>query len=455
MSRVATREHSSDLLIIGDGFAATAALVRLRDAGLRKLRILVVGSNERLGPGNAYGCTDAAYRVNVPDRHMTLWPERPEDFPCWARRNVLDPAAATSRGDFYHRRQDYGRYLEERASWAAGYFDSFERSVGRVVNLEPGRNGHVVTSSAGRRFRARTVLLATGNQSPVWPCAVPLDSAEHHGLIQNPWPGSWVKAVESGASVILVGTGLTMIDSAATLKNAGHRGTILAISGSGRLPTAQGDWQDERWPVAAPRDYTALGVMIAARRHIKERSAAGYCWQDGYEDFRSVFQSYWHSLSKHERYKLVLHLRSVWNLVRFRPPPQAEAAMRELMESGRLSVRSGQVVDIRKQNSGYVVETRCRQHTKGDVIVNCTGPGPDPLAERLIGDGWCGRDLFGTWLDTSPSLEVLDPAGLPIPGLFAIGPQTAANQGDVIGTAAISRQALKLASLLTAPRYRR
>jgi uncharacterized NAD(P)/FAD-binding protein YdhS len=79
------------------------------------------------------------------------------------------------------------------------------------------------------------------------------------------------------------------------------------------------------------------------------------------------------------------------------------------------------------------------------MVINCTGPGPDLLARHLIAKGMCGGDMLGRWLDLSPDLEVLAPNGSPVAGLFAVGPQTAASRGDVIGTAAITRQAIRFA----------
>jgi len=45
-----------------------------------------------------------------------------------------------------------------------------------------------------------------------------------------------LEQIDAGDPVLLIGTGLTMVDIALELRHRGHRGVIHAVSGHGLLP---------------------------------------------------------------------------------------------------------------------------------------------------------------------------------------------------------------------------
>ncbi|MEJ0044578.1 MAG: hypothetical protein WDM81_21185 [Rhizomicrobium sp.] len=67
---------------------------------------------------------------------------------------------------------------------------------------------------------AGNVVLATGHGSPQ-PLVHPVDDEASHAIVDDPWT-AW--SVEPTARVLIVGSGLTAIDTALSLMGRGHRG---------------------------------------------------------------------------------------------------------------------------------------------------------------------------------------------------------------------------------------
>ena len=101
------------ILIIGSGFTAAANLIHLVEAGIKPSQITIVGSGQ-LGRGNAYGCDDDDFRLNVRANLMWIWPDRRDDFGNWAETHITDDKDAMRRSGMFYRRRDFGRYVASR-----------------------------------------------------------------------------------------------------------------------------------------------------------------------------------------------------------------------------------------------------------------------------------------------------------------------------------------------------
>ena len=98
------------ILIIGSGFAAAANLIHLVEAGIKPSQITIVGPGQ-LGRGNAYGCDDDDFRLNVRANLMWIWPDRRDDFGNWAKTHIKDDKDAMRHSGIFYRRRDFGRYV--------------------------------------------------------------------------------------------------------------------------------------------------------------------------------------------------------------------------------------------------------------------------------------------------------------------------------------------------------
>ena len=92
-------------------------------------------------------------------------------------------------------------------------------------------------------------------------------------FVNNPWNEEAKAAVReaaaSGGDVLLVGTGLTMIDAVLSLDAAGHQGRIVALSRRGQIPKAHADFDGGaggRERGSAWRCAGAVALAAAAER---------------------------------------------------------------------------------------------------------------------------------------------------------------------------------------------
>src|SRR5690606_1735860 len=82
---------------------------------------------------------------------------------------------------------------------------------------------------AGRKFRTDKVVLALGNFAPE-PLALSPEMLESESYYGNPWKPESLKNLQPDEPILLVGTGLTMIDVVLSLLEQHFTGKIIAVS---------------------------------------------------------------------------------------------------------------------------------------------------------------------------------------------------------------------------------
>ena len=395
--RVLTTEASTTprptVVIVGAGAAGTLTAIHLlRAAGRRStsLEVVLLDPGDRWGRGVAFGTPDEAHLLNVPASGMSAFPEDPADFASWNAGH--DPVGDAGPGAFLPRRR-FALYLDDTltsavASTAGVVSLRHVRASATGVRRTAGRL--TVLTSDGRDLGADAVVVATG-LPPVGHRWAPHSLRESAFFVADPWqPGALdvVRRDQAGPrDVLLVGTGLTMVDVALSLSGPDSRpGRVLhAVSRSGRLPKAH----VSALKLAAIPDITEWGstleeVTEQARQHVLGVVRASGDWRPAIDGLRFQVSSLWERLSGADRVAFLAHDAGRWNVLRHRMAPSSAAFTRELRGAGRLTVASAEVVDARPLPNGGVRVTL----SDGTVrpvgwVVNCTGPQADV---RLLGD---------------------------------------------------------------------
>ena len=254
---------NATVAIIGGGFSGTVAAIRLLSSPQRGGPTLPFGSKivliepGRAGEGLAYRAGPENWRLNVPAGKMSAFPERPDDFLTFARgRNPL-----VSGGDFLPRSW-YGDYLSDRLELAkrrSPRWLSFERARVRATAIDVARSSARISLEDGTVIEADRVLLALGNS----PAAGPLAGAAD--VVNDAWNLRWMERLPTYVPrVLLVGTGLTMIDIALAIAERRRDVRMTAISRHGLLP--QPHEEDAAHGAASKFDATALARPRAAVR---------------------------------------------------------------------------------------------------------------------------------------------------------------------------------------------
>ncbi|MCW2758727.1 MAG: hypothetical protein JWO46_2473 [Nocardioidaceae bacterium] len=446
----ATSAPTRRVAVVGGGASGVLTAINLLAPADPNLRVTLYESAADLGAGVAYGTTDARHLLNVRARHMSAFPDVPSDLIDWAESNNR-PVDRTA----FLPRRDYACYLRDRLGQVADRRLQVVRA--RVEDVVPSPGGFEVHAEGSVSATADAVVLAYGNQAPR-PLAVdagelPLDAPWH---VTNPWHLGWVETLSDDATVVLVGTGLTAIDTAITVLDAQPGRQVIMTSRSGMLPRAHIDQQSTAWVSPVPSgELTADQLAAFFVEQVSAAARQGVNWRNVVDGLRGATQSMWLRLPLAERRRfLALHARE-WEVRRHRMAPEIAARVADYRREGRLRVVPGGIRSVDPERRRCrVLLTGDDRPVSADAVVNCTGPETDasqtkdPLLQRLRERSLVAPDQLRLGLDCTSVGELLDPTRQVVPGLFAVGPPRKGCLYESTAVPEIRAQAAQVASLL-------
>lgn len=459
------------IAIVGGGLSGSLVAIHfLRLAvGQKNLDIHLFEGKNEVGRGVAYSTQSSAHLLNVPRESMSLFPESPDHFVQW-----LKAAGRFDEGNRFISRGCYGDYVVDTLSEAVEKKDpaiDWQVHAEWVVSVTPDEgNGAIIQGSLGTILPVDTIILATGNPPPGAPCPVP-DSPRY---IANPWEVlQWDQAYYQ-QTVLILGTGLTMVDMVLSLVEQGHTGKIYALSRHGMIPTA--------YPasgIPSVKAVTGEDVSIPMRlkpliRWVQERLRAegakggsgdsqrlGIAWQRVLETLRPHLPRLWQQFSVLEKRQFLCHVRPYWEVYRHRLPPAVHEQVMGLLGSGRLEILKGTMIRIAPHPEGLQLQYRPRgastttlQELNVAWVMNATGPNTrvatleNPLLQKLLKQGLIHADPFQLGLSATDSGQVLDVLGAPVPFLYTLGPPLKGQLWETTAVPEIRTQAQALAALL-------
>ena len=423
----------ADAVVVGGGFSGTMAAAQLVRRGLN---VVLVEGGGRAGLGTAYSTREAVHLLNVPAAKMSAWPDRPGDFVAAGH----DPAAFAPRREF-------GAYL--RAILDQAVADGLRLVAGQAVSAV--RDGDWrVTLADGQSLAARALVLAQGNQPPgTMRAGEGIDPAL---FVNNPWGDEARAAIErvaaSGGDVLILGTGLTMVDMVLSLAAAGHRGRIVALSRRGQVPRAHAPHE----PAPVELDEVPQGDVLALWRWLRTRGRA-VGWRGAVDALRPHAQALWRGLSDGEQGRFLRHARPDWDVHRHRIAPQVAEQLRAMIGDGRLEVIAGRIGAVTETRGGLSVEIARRGRASPsagvkdhgfEAVFNCTGPlgamerTRDPLLRQMIDDGLVAIDRLGMGLAVGERSQAGE-------RLWAVGPLTKGEFWEIVAVPDIRGQVAEVA----------
>jgi uncharacterized NAD(P)/FAD-binding protein YdhS len=447
-----TEQGVPRLAILGGGLTGAALAIHAARAARSPLALDIVDPAERLGRGAAYGTVDPVHRINVPSHRMSLFGDTPDHFTRWlfARGILPDPASTDARGDHYVSRAAFGDYVADTLDAAmaeAGPQVTLRHRRARAVSVARDGLGWRVALDDRASLLADGVALCTGHAPPAPPCPVSAAARAHPGFVADPWRPGALAAVHRDAAVLVVGTGLTMLDVLASLDRIGHRGSVLAVSRRGLLARPQGAFPDGFDPFAgAPVPRTAGDLLAVVRRGLRER-APGVGWQEVLDAFRFRLPPLWAALPPAEQRRVLRRLLPFWEVHRFRAAPQPFALAGAWRDGGRLAVLRAALVGLDAGDAGLTAALERPgtgiEHRRFDAVVLCTGPASalrsDPLVRDLVEGGLARPDGAGLGLAVDDQSRLVDAQGRAEARLRAFGPLTRGSFGEMTGQPDIVR----------------
>jgi uncharacterized NAD(P)/FAD-binding protein YdhS len=318
-----------------------------------------------------------------------------------------------------------------------------------AVDIQPVGEGWRVKLGLGREISADAVVLAAGVLRPAPPPGADPGLMSSPRYVADPW--SAVGQLEPDAGdVLLIGTGLTMVDVAMALAAPSRR--IWAISRRGLLPRNHAPVAT-RPPIARPS-----GSPLAILRQM--RAAAGAeNWREAVDDVRPHVMAVWRAWTDAERAAFLRHLRPWWDVSRHRLAPSVARQVASMMRARELTVRAGEVVRLTPSRDQVEVTWRPRgghalRRLSVAAVVNCTGFAgdlsrvEDPLLARLMSRGLIRADRHRLGLEVDEQARPLSRDGAVSPGFYAVGPLTRGGVWEMTSVPDIRNQAADTARVI-------
>lgn len=459
-----TRNARTTVVVVGGGFSGT--LFALAAAAAPRLDVVLVEREAKAGPGLAYGACEPFHLLNVPVARMEVGLK--PSFAQWLEASGADLSAAIDEagGDLMRAfvpRALYGAYLAERleAVLASGN-GRLRRIRGDAVRVTD-RPVPSVTLADGRRIEGTHVVLATGNLPPRPPRTRDGGIYDSPAFIPDPWRWEGLDTLASDAPVLLIGSGLTMVDVALMLAHRGHRGPLWSVSRHGLVPHVHtdvagrlGGAQPVLSPEVAGDPAAALRLVRAAVQRAAER---GVPWQRVMDAARPALAAVWANWPLKARARFLRHGRTYWEIHRHRMAPGIAAAFDSLRRSGQLQVIAARIAALHPVPGGVAATLR-RRHSGRTLalevarVVNCTGPRSDfgglalPPFGGLSESGRILPDALGLGLETRGT-AIRDRYGHASNWLHALGPLTRPAFWEVTAVPEIAVQVRQLVEELS------
>jgi uncharacterized NAD(P)/FAD-binding protein YdhS len=452
------------IAIIGAGFSGTATAIQLLTRhGHNPFEVMLVNRHANLARGVAYGTHSPSHLLNVPAGRMSLFPDRENDFLDFARTGDANITAAG-----FVARSLYGRYLGARLNQAADSSPQakLETVTGEVVELKlaPDGDSGILGFADGTRRAADRVVLAVGNYPPADLPVGDKEFYESSAYIRDPWEPGVLDRISFQRPVLLLGTGLTMMDVALELTRRGFSSTLHAISRRGLLPQAHRELpsmpaEDLLPPGLMDGPANTRRYMHSVRRHIRELARKGVDWRDVIGSLRPITPLLWQRLDVTERRRFLRHVQAYWDTHRHRTAPAAAARLETLLRNGTLVAEAGRLRQMKAGHHRIKITWQPRRspairELQVAAVINCTGPQSDlgkledPLIRSLLDQGILTPDPLRLGLMTGSDGALLDNAGHASRVIYYTGPLLKARDWECTAVPELRLAALKLADRL-------
>jgi uncharacterized NAD(P)/FAD-binding protein YdhS len=439
------------IAIVGGGATGVLAALHLaRAVPGGAAEIVLIEPAEAMGRGLAYATDDPRHLLNVRVANMSAFADQPDHLIEWLRSNSKYWKATDLRPFSFIPRGVYGAYLADLARELVAC--GMVRHVrDRCVDLIENADAVELKLESEEAISVEWAILATGNAANSILSGIPA---------VQPWAADSLSQLEIQAPILIIGSGLTMVDVALSLDRRGHRGKIVALSRHGRLASAHRSVT----PVTVTADEVPFGAELSdLARWLRGISATvtskGGDWRSVVDALRPYTQRLWRSMSLVQRRRFLRHARACWDVHRHRMAPEVETQISALIVNGRIELVAGRVVHAEITTSGISVDIVRRGRSDVETcqfarLIDCTGFSNDPhqsenlLIRTLLARGAARADPLGIGLDIDENYALIDASLRHSKRVRAIGPLARAAFWECIAIPDIRSQCQNLAQMV-------
>lgn len=427
------------LAIIGGGYCGIMTAVLLARKAELPLDIHLYDAGSGPGAGAAYSTSNPQHLLNVMAGRMSAFPGAPDHFLDWAREQPgYTDFAREMLALTYLPRPLYGRYLKAiweqfmqhlphgiQLHWHQDTATSLQRSTEDTWMVQ----GHLT-----QPVSADAVVLAPGNAAPAVPGAFKNPELRPPLFYQNPWIREAVDNIPLNANVLIIGNGLTMVDTVISLMENKHLGTVYTVSPHGfnilphRHPNIQYTALQEELELLP--DLRTLFSTV--KKHVRRVRTLGLSAEPVIDAIRPFANRLWKKWSPEDRALFVRKVKHYWLIAWHRLPIHQHDKIQQWRLQGRLVTLAGKVTEVIASGATAQVNIRTVQGETVTIqpsrIINCTGPQSsmhqleNPALQSLLAQQLLVPDPLGLGVEADTLTgQILDANGQNVPGLFLLG----------------------------------
>jgi uncharacterized NAD(P)/FAD-binding protein YdhS len=452
--RLRVGREKPPVAVIGGGFSGTMAAIQLARVMPPDQPILLCERGTAFAGGVAYSTALSCHLLNVRAANMSAFASEPTHFETWLAAQPFPEIHRTPAGAFASRAA-YGSYLKAILSAA---LRSDERPgqlrllPDSIIDCERVATGFNLTSASGRCYQAAALVLATGH--------VPPAPSEDPRLVNDPWAPNALSGLDDQLPVLVLGTGLTMVDVVLSLRQQGFQGPILALSRRGLVAAAHEPAAPWPLPAFTPSERHSVRLMLRRlRQEVALAAAQGIDWRGVIDSIRPITTEIWQGWSLVERGRFLRHARRWWDIHRHRMAPPNAAAIRQALADGSLQIIAARISRMRFDPDAVRIRYHPARGAAADIevqrVIVATGlesavRTTDRLMRQLITRGLARWDCHGFGIEVTDELQVIGGDGTPVPHLWALGPIVRGMFWECVAVPDIRRQAERFAAIAAA-----
>lgn len=372
------------ICIIGGGFSGISSAIQLIKK-TTNIQITII-DNKSIAKGIAYNPYSNKHLLNVVTSKMSIFDDEPNDFLNWVLSK--EPYKNEDReilSQSFLPRKLYGEYLtetwEEYINIAANKNIKLNIFNDTAIDMDITDSIITIITKNNQKIISDYCILATGNDIPKNPNIKNNEFYSSKYYFKNPWDINSVVNVYNNLPILILGNGLTMVDTVLGLIEKGFKGEIYSISPNGfnilshkHIGLKYTKLNDE-----LNTKLSLYELVKLINKHIKNVKKYGISAEPIIDALRPHIQEIWQNLSLCEKKSFISRLRHLWGVARHRLPQHTQEKIQSLRLNNKLHIISGKLINMEDFYS-YVgvdyIDKKTNKFNKLKVsrVINCTGP---------------------------------------------------------------------------------
>ena len=444
--------------------------VHLMEKAAGAMELIIINQKETFAKGIAFNPYSRRHLLNVTTARMSAFPDRPDHFLDWVlRQDAFKDKNKALIAHAFLPRYLYGEYLSD--IWKAALGTKPEGVQVKVLDayvtdMDIPEHGVVLSLDTGARIRADKGIIATGNHVPRNPSLPGKAFFSSRHYFRDPWKREAVADTDNSRPVLIIGNGLTMVDTVLGLLEHGFHNVIFSVSPNGFniLPHRHGGMAYPQLAEALSADMSLREIVSLFNKHIKQVREFGLSAEPVVDAIRPFSQAIWQHFSEAEKRTFLARLRHLWGVARHRIPTHIHDLLQQLRVDRQLEVYSGKLLDICETPDRITVhffnkKSRGTETLEVGRVINCTGPETDlsrmegSFLKNAFSKGILIQDALKLGIEADPvTFETINKKGEKQPRLFVLGSNLKGVLWESTAVHELREQADRVARhILTAP----